>query len=54
MKQKPHWYRMFVGECPVCGRDGSYRERVYGPKPEHDARYVDLSLHEGYCGCLEG
>ena len=29
----PHWYRRFVGECPVCGRDAGYRERVYGKKP---------------------
>lgn len=52
---KRHWYRIYVGECPQCGRDASYRERVYGPKPKrHSARYVHLSLHAGYCGCLEG
>jgi hypothetical protein len=38
MKRKPHrkhWYKYYIGECPVCGRDQSYKERQYTPKPEH-------------------
>lgn len=34
-KRPPHWYRIHVGECPVCGSDKSYRERVYGERPEN-------------------
>lgn len=29
-----HWYRYWWGECPVCGRDKSFKERVYGLKPD--------------------
>jgi rRNA maturation protein Nop10 len=50
-----HWYRMHVGECPVCGRDASYRERVEGPPPvKHEDRYHALSHQETYCHCMEG
>lgn len=39
---RKHWYRLHIGECPVCGRDQSYRERVYGRKPSREKRYVYL------------
>lgn len=29
-----YWYRFWIGECPVCGRDASYKERVYGKRPK--------------------
>ena len=48
-----YWYRMYVGECPACGRDASYRERVYGSKPEKwEDRYVQLPQQKTYCGCI--
>lgn len=51
---KPYWYRMYIGECPVCGRDKSYRERVYGSKPkDHDERYIWLAAAETYDHCME-
>jgi DNA-binding helix-hairpin-helix protein with protein kinase domain len=34
-RDEPHWYRLHLGECPVCGRDKSYRERVAGERPEN-------------------
>lgn len=37
---KRHWYRMHFGECPVCGKDKSYRERVYGRKPSDKRKCV--------------
>ena len=50
--KKPHWYRMYVGECPVCGRDKSFKERVYGKKPKnYKKRYVYLSQMETYDYC---
>jgi hypothetical protein len=49
---RPHWYRRHVGECPVCGRDKSYRVRVYGPKPKDPReRYVQLPQTETYDHC---
>ena len=47
-----HWYRIFVGACPVCGRNAGYRERVYGKKPEHPKDwYVQLSDAQTYDYC---
>lgn len=52
--QLPHWYKMYAGECPVCGRDHSYRERVYGHPPLNwRDRYIQLSQTETYDDCLQ-
>jgi len=49
-----HWYRFFVGECPVCGRDQSYRQRIYSPRPIDPAdRVVHLLDVETYDQCME-
>ena len=54
-EHRPHWYRMVFGQCPPCGRDQSYRERVYGEKPADPAeRCIWMSDQEGYCGCEYG
>jgi hypothetical protein len=46
MKRKPtrkHWYRTYIGECVLCGRDEGYRERVYGKRPKSASkRYRQL------------
>lgn len=48
-----YWYRIYIGECPVCGRNKSYRERVYGPRPQNRAdRYVWLLPYQTYDGCI--
>lgn len=50
---KPHWYRWYRGECPACGRDASYKERVYGRKPKRvEKRIIRLPQTETYCGCI--
>lgn len=42
-RKRKYWYKLYIGECPVCGRDQSYRERVYGRKPKDPAkRYEQL------------
>lgn len=51
--KKKYWYRQYIGECPVCGRDHSYKERVYGEKPKEDKdRYVYLSQFETFDHCI--
>jgi hypothetical protein len=53
MNSKKYWYKIYIGECPVCGCDKSYRERVYGPKPKkREDRYVWLSDYETYDHCI--
>ncbi len=49
---RKHWYRIYVGECPQCGRDKSYRERVYGERPPDAQRYVHMPDSETYDHCL--
>ena len=47
-----YWYRFYIGECPVCGKDKSYKERAYGPKPERaEDRVVYLSSTICYDWC---
>ncbi len=54
-KHRSHWYRRVFGQCPPCGLDQSYRERVYGEKPSDPAkRVVWMSDQEAYCGCEYG
>ena len=48
----PHWYKIYVGECPVCGRNKSYRERMFTPRPEGiEDRYEYLQETETYDYC---
>lgn len=39
---KKYWYFIWHGECPVCGKDKSFRERRYTPRPK------DIQLRHGY------
>lgn len=46
-RDEPHWYRIHVGECPVCGCDKGYRERVAGERPaDIGDRYVYLLTYD--------
>jgi hypothetical protein len=52
-QQRPHWYRQYLGSCPVCGANKSYRKRVYGRKPKDTRRcYVYRSDWETYDHCI--
>lgn len=49
---RKYWYRIVVGECPVCGRKKGFRERVYGRKPKNILRrYRYLTHAETYDHC---
>lgn len=56
-KRKPvkkHWYKLYLGECPVCGSNKSYRERVYGRKPKDVKKQVEyIPDATTYDYCLE-
>lgn len=48
----PHWYKYYWGECPICGRDKSYKERVYGEKPKDiNERHVVIPDNYTYDWC---
>lgn len=50
---KTYWYRFHIGSCPVCGRDKSYKERVYDESrpAEPNKRYIYLRDAETYDYC---
>jgi hypothetical protein len=49
-----YWYCTWVGECPVCGRDMGYKERVYGERPRKELeRYKFIPPIECYDGCMD-
>jgi hypothetical protein len=51
--KKPHWYMQHIGECPVCGKDKSYRVRMHTKRPKgRKKRIVWLSGGECYDGCM--
>jgi len=51
--KKKHWYKQYLGSCPVCGKDKSYRERVYGKKPKSFKKiYIYMPDNWTYCGCI--
>jgi len=48
-----YWYKFFCGECPLCGRGTSYKERQYSPKPVDPCdRYERIPDSITYDGCL--
>lgn len=52
-QQNKHWYKMYYGECPVCGRQTKYKERIYGKKPKDLKEiYKQISQTESYDYCL--
>lgn len=53
VQKRKYWYRQYIGECPVCGKDYSFRERVYGKKPKDTTEiYIMLSYTETYDHCM--
>ena len=48
----PYWFKQYVGECPLCGCNMGYKEKVRGVKPKDLSEvYIPLSLKDSYCGC---
>lgn len=48
---KKYWFKIFVGECPVCGTNMGYKVKQTTKKPkDRKKRYVFLG--NCYCGCI--
>ena len=51
-KPRKHWYFIAVDYCPVCGRDSTYRERRYTPRPKRwESRHAFMEVYD-YCDAL--
>ncbi len=53
--QPKHWYKIFIGECPVCGSDAGYRVRMYTERPidvQERYEYLSDTLTYDYCNAL--
>lgn len=49
MRRKRHWYHQSYYECPVCGRGGVYRTRMYGRKPKNLKKLYEYTNFYDYC-----
>ena len=50
--KKKYWYKFYIGECPLCGRNQSYKERQYSDKPKNfQDRISYIPLNECYDYC---
>lgn len=52
MRHRPHWYKIYMYECPVCGRSEEIRERVYcddQPKPDDPAERHIYEISYDWC-----
>lgn len=49
MKKKTHWYKIFISECPACGRSSSWRERQKGNKPKDINKTHVYKQYWDYC-----
>jgi hypothetical protein len=52
-KKRTYWYRFYHGNCPVCGTNHGYRERVYGRRPKSiQKRHIELTDFETFDHCI--
>jgi len=48
---KKYWYKTIYADCPVCGYEKIYRERMYTPKPKERHKrisYYYIAYHCNY------
>lgn len=47
-----YWYKQYITECPVCGREDSWKERQYTIKPKNsNLRYFFEQVYD-WCDSL--
>lgn len=51
-KRRAKWYMQYIGECPVCGRNKSFREARYTKPPIKSHRYTLLSDTMTFDHCI--
>jgi hypothetical protein len=51
-KGLPYWYHISSYYCPICGRDDTFRERRYTPRPDRwEDRHEFKEVYD-YCDAL--
>ena len=41
--KQPHWYKIYIEECVLCGGYEEFRERHYGKKPDDPKEWYEFS-----------
>lgn len=49
MRARRYYYIFVHSECPVCGRDHSYKYREYGKKPKEAQKLHRYEEHYDWC-----
>lgn len=47
--EKGIWYKIYIYECPQCGRGGTERTRMPAPRPEKDEDRYEFEQVWDYC-----
>jgi hypothetical protein len=47
---KPHWYKITLITCPICGRWKKMKERQYTLKPTWLFRHPEIETYDGCQG----
>lgn len=50
--KKKYWYKFYIGECPFCGRDRSFKERKYTKKPKNLKNRIEY-LSDTFTFCCQ-
>ena len=51
-KSNRYWYKFYIGECPLCGRNKGYKIRMYSKKPKSPQKRIEwISNNETYDYC---
>jgi hypothetical protein len=50
--RRARWYMQYIGECPVCGSDKSWKEARYTRPPAKRKRYEYLPDTHTFDGCI--
>lgn len=48
-KLPPHWYKIYIRECPVCGCSTEERIRQFTPRPELATDRYEYVLDYDWC-----
>jgi len=46
--KKKYWYKIYIEECVVCGKQDKYKERQYSEKPKDPQKIINFTQNICY------